>query len=124
MSTLVELILLLFFANVIAWFQIQGQFMNGQWQEWLSKDWVIILLGVPIGWMLWKAALMSYQYFGAVWNIRMIGFGFGTIIFGVMTWGILKELPGWHTIVSIVLAVAIIMLQFSNLTLKGNNGIQ
>jgi len=119
MSTLAELLLLLFFANIIAWFQIQGQFMDGSWKLWLSKDWVIILLGIPIGWMLWKAALMSYQYFGAVWNIRMIGFGLGTIVFGIMTWGILEELPGWHTIVSIVLAVAIIMLQFSNLTLKG-----
>jgi hypothetical protein len=48
----------------------------------------------------------------------MIGFGMGTFIFGVMTWGILKELPGWHTGISIILAVAIILLQFSNLSLK------
>jgi hypothetical protein len=118
MSKLVELMTLFTIANIIAWFQIQGQFMNGQWHKWLSKDWVVIVLGIPIGWMLWKAALLSYQYFGAVWNIRMIGFGLGTIIFGVMTWGILDELPGWHTVVSIILAVAIIMLQFANLSYK------
>ena len=52
---------------------------------------------------------------GAVWNIRMIGFGLGTFIFGVMTWAILDELPGWHTSISLVLAAAIIMLQFANL---------
>lgn len=118
MSTLVELITLFTIANVIAWFQIQGQFMNGQWNEWLSKDWVVVVLGIPIGWLLWKSALLSYQYFGAVWNIRMIGFGLGTVIFGVMTWGILDELPGWHTVVSIILAVAIIMLQFANVSYK------
>jgi len=119
MNTLVELFILLFFANVIAWFQIQGQFMVGSWHNWLSKDWVIIVLGIPIGWMLWKAALLSYHYFGgAVWNIRMIGFGFGTVIFGIMTWAILGELPGWHTIISVVLAIAIIMLQFANLPVK------
>jgi len=118
MNVLTQLLLLLLIANVIAWFQIQGQFMDGAWKLWLSKDWVVVILGIPIGWMLWKAALLSYNYFGAVWNIRMIGFGLGTIVFGVMTWVILDELPGWHTVISIVLAAAIIMLQFSNLTIK------
>jgi hypothetical protein len=118
MNIITQFIALLFIANIIAWFQIQGQFMSGAWGEWLSKDWVVIVLGVPIGWMLWKTAFLSYQYFGAVWNVRMIGFGMGTFIFGIMTWGILDELPGWHTGISIILAVAIIMLQFSNLTLK------
>ena len=118
MSILSQMFLLLLVANIIAWFQIQGQFMTGQWQEWLSKDWVVIILGVPIGWMLWKSAYLSFEHFGAVWNVRMIGFGFGTFIFGIMTWSILGELPGWHTGISLVLAAAIIMLQFSNLTIK------
>lgn len=116
MSVLAQMFLMLFVANIVAWFQIQGQFMTGQWQEWLSKDWVVIALGVPIGWLLWKSAHLSFEHFGALWNVRMIGFGFGTFIFGIMTWGILDELPGWHTGISLILAVAIIMLQFSNLT--------
>ena len=115
MSTVLKLVALLVIANVIAWFQIQGQFMKGSIALFFSKDWVVIVLGVPIGWMLWRSATLSYQYFGAVWNIRMIGFGLGTMIFGVMTWAILDELPGWHTGISLVLAAAIIMLQFANL---------
>ena len=84
MSVLAQMFLMLFVANIVAWFQIQGQFMDGAWGRWLSKDWVVVILGIPIGWMLWKAAFLSYQYFGAVWNIRMIGFGMGTFIFGIM----------------------------------------
>ena len=115
MSTMFKLVALLVIANIIAWFQIQGQFMKGSIAQLLSKDWIVVVLGIPIGWMLWRSATLSYQYFGAVWNIRMIGFGLGTFIFGVMTWAILDELPGWHTSISLVLAAAIIMLQFANL---------
>ncbi len=101
--------------NFLAWFQLQGQFMNGKISELMKQDWTVIILGVPIGWLFWRSATLSYEYFGAVWNIRLIGFGVGTAIFAVLTMAILKELPGWHSIISIILAVVIIMLQFANL---------
>jgi hypothetical protein len=118
MSLLVKLILLLFCANLLAWFQLQGQFIHGKLGQIFSKDLTIIIVGIPIGWMFWKCTSMSYEHFGAVWNLRMIGFGIGTIVFGIMTWLVLGEIPAWHTVISILLAAAIIMLQFSNLTLK------
>mgnify|MGYP001162309354 CR=1 FL=1 len=103
--------------NILAWFQLQGQFWkSSSLQHYFQKDWIVVLFGVPIGWMFWKAATHSYQYFGGVWNIRLIGFGVGTVIFGIMTMVLLRELPGWHTVVSIVLAATIIMLQFANLS--------
>ena len=117
-SDILQLLVYLLVANTIAWYQIQGQFLKGFWGKALSNDLIIILMGIPIGWLLWKAAAMSYVIFGGVWNIRMIGFGLGTLVFGVMTWSILGELPGWHTIISVILAVAIILLQFSNLNVK------
>ena len=118
MSQIATLLIYLVVANVIAWYQVQGQFLTGRAGEILNNDFIVILMGVPIGWLLWKAAFLSYTIFGGVWNIRMIGFGLGTVIFGIMTALILKELPGWHTIISIILAVAIILLQFSNLNIK------
>tara|TARA_B100000902_G_C27145537_1_gene830895 strand:+ start:395 stop:754 length:360 start_codon:yes stop_codon:yes gene_type:complete len=118
MNQITLLILYLVIANVFAWFQIQGQFLGGKLGQWLNNDIIVVLLGIPIGWLLWKAASLSYLIFGGVWNIRMIGFGLGTVIFGIMTWLILNELPAWHTIISIILAVAIILLQFSNLNIK------
>tara|TARA_R100001510_G_C7487112_1_gene96541 strand:- start:53 stop:412 length:360 start_codon:yes stop_codon:yes gene_type:complete len=118
MNQITTLIVYLIVANVIAWYQIQGQFLSGRIGQILNNDFIVILMGVPIGWLLWKAAFLSYNIFGGVWNIRMMGFGLGTVIFGIMTALILKELPGWHTIISIILAVAIILLQFSNLNIK------
>ena len=118
MNDITKLIVYLFVANIIAWYQIQGQFLTGKVGKFLNNDLTIIILGIPIGWMLWKSAALSYTIFGGVWNVRMIGFGMGTMIFGVMTWSILGEPPAWHTVVSILLAIAIILLQFSNITMR------
>ena len=118
MSDILKLVVYLVIANILAWYQIQGQFLVGKVGKILNNDLTIIILGIPIGWLLWKAAALSYVVFGGVWNIRMIGFGLGTLIFGIMTWGILGELPAWHTVVSIILAIAIILLQFSNITMR------
>jgi len=118
MKEIIRLVVYLALANIFAWYQIQGQFLDGKLGKFFNNDLVIIIVGVPIGWLLWKAAALSYIVFGGVWNIRMIGFGLGTMIFGVMTWGILGELPAWHTVVSIILALAIILLQFSNITMR------
>ena len=118
MKEIIRLVVYLALANIFAWYQIQGQFLGGKLGQWLNNGIIVVLLGIPIGWLLWKAASLSYLIFGGVWNIRMIGFGLGTVIFGIMTWLILNELPAWHTIISIILAVAIILLQFSNLNIK------
>ena len=53
-----------------------------------------------------------------MWNMRMIGFGVGTIIFGIMSYGILKEVPTTKTFICILLAVAIILIQITNVVDK------
>ena len=55
-----------------------------------------------------------YKCIGFIWNMRMIGFGIGTIIFGIMSYGILKEVPTMKTFICILLAVAIILIQVTN----------
>ena len=45
----------------------------------------------------------------------MIGFGVGTIVFGIMSWAILDEIPTLKTFICILLAVAIILIQVTNL---------
>jgi hypothetical protein len=44
----------------------------------------------------------------------LIGFGIGTLIFGIMTWTLIGEIPTLKTIVSLLLAVAIILIQITN----------
>ena len=46
--------------------------------------------------------------------MRLIGFGIGTLIFGIMTWTLIGEIPTLKTIVSLLLAVAIILIQITN----------
>ena len=45
----------------------------------------------------------------------MIGFGVGTIVFGIMSWLMLDEIPTLKTFICILLAIAIILIQVTNL---------
>ena len=58
---------------------------------------------------------MSYEHFGAFWNMRLAGFGMGTIIFGLLAWLLIGEIPTLKTIICILLALAIILIQVTNL---------
>jgi hypothetical protein len=55
------------------------------------------------------------EYFGKMWNMRMMGFGIGTIIFGILTWIFLSEIPSIKIMISLILALAIILLQITNI---------
>jgi len=72
------------------------------------------LFGFPVGMMYYYATKYSFMHFGFTWNIRMIGFGIGTIIFGIISWSMLKEVPTLKTLICILLAVAIILIQVTN----------
>ena len=73
------------------------------------------ILGIPVGYAFFMATKLCYEYFGFTWNMRMIGFGVGTIVFGIMSWAILDEIPTLKTFICILLAIAIILIQVTNL---------
>tara|TARA_S200002703_G_scaffold151060_1_gene150003 strand:- start:396 stop:758 length:363 start_codon:yes stop_codon:yes gene_type:complete len=117
MTKLVMAMVILVISNIFAWWQLNGQFYfkeNGIW-FWHNPMWMATVLGIPIGYMFWWSTKLSYEHFGTVWNIRMIGFGVGTIIFGILSWAFLEEIPTLKTIICILLAVAIILIQVTNL---------
>ena len=43
-----------------------------------------------------------------------MGFGVGTIVFGIMTWLLTSEIPTIKTFVCLLLATAIILIQITN----------
>ena len=99
--------------NIFAWFQLNGQFLkNGP--EWLKSKVFVFIIGAPIGLALWYATKWSYEHFGFTWNIRLIGFGLGTLVFGVMSWSILDEIPTLKTIICLMLAASIVLIQITN----------
>ena len=110
-------IILLVVANIMAFYQLNGQFVWKDTWFW-NNPWTTSLFGFPVGMMFFYATKFSYEHFGFIWNMRMIGFGVGTIIFGIMSYGILKEVPTLKTFICILLAVAIILIQVTNVVDK------
>ena len=47
--------------------------------------------------------------------MRLAGFGISTIIFGLLAWSLIGEIPTIKTMISLLLALAIILIQISNL---------
>jgi len=110
---LIYSVILLVLANIIAFYQLNGQFY---WKD--SAFWnngaLMSIVGIPVGYMFFLATKYSYMHFGFVWNMRMIGFGVGTIVFGIMAAMLLKEVPTLKTFICILLAIAIILIQVTN----------
>lgn len=102
-------LMLLCAAQAIAWFQINGQFVN----EWCKSHPIAMsLLGMPISYLM----IIGVKYVasateGAVWPGRLITFACGIIIFTLFTWLILGEAVSWKTAVSLLLTAGILMLQ-------------
>jgi len=47
--------------------------------------------------------------------MRLAGFGIGTLVFGIMAWSLIGEIPTMKTFVCLLLAVAIILIQVTNI---------
>ena len=107
-------LLMQFAGGVIAFFQLQG------WVVWPDKPFLrslswMYLTSLAIAPLFFYSTKMSYERFGAFWNMRLAGFGIGTIIFGVLAWALIGEVPTIKTIVCLLLAAAIILIQITNL---------
>lgn len=102
-----------FLASIIAFFQLQGHFV---WDKsWLKSIWFIYFTSILIAPLYWYSTKWSYEHFGALWNMRLAGFGIGTLTFGLLTWLLIGEVPTLKTIVCILLAASIILIQITNL---------
>tara|TARA_B100000287_G_scaffold399653_1_gene418165 strand:- start:1151 stop:1498 length:348 start_codon:yes stop_codon:yes gene_type:complete len=114
MNKLYLSLLMQFVGGVIAFFQLQG------WCVWPDKPFLrslswMYLTSLAIAPLFFYSTKMSYEHFGAFWNMRLAGFGIGTIIFGVLAWTLIGEVPTLKTIISLLLALAIILIQITNL---------
>ena len=110
MSKLWMGLIMSFIGHIIAWFHMQGQFKY----EWAKSWWWVIFGGIPISLCFFYGTKWYYEYFQNYWYVRPIGFGIGTLVFGVMTWLILNEVPDTRTIICLFLSVIIIILQLSH----------
>jgi multidrug transporter EmrE-like cation transporter len=109
MSKLVLGILLGSLAQVITFFQFQGQFKI----EWMKNNpFIVSLLGVPIAYLfLLSVKHMVTYYDGQLWPSRLIGFGIGMVIFIVMSKIWFNEDLSAKTLVCLALSTLIILIQ-------------
>jgi|TARA_A100001011_G_scaffold125626_1_gene132538 hypothetical protein len=100
--------------SIIAFVQLQG------WVVWPDKPflksiWWLYLTSLLIAPLFFYSTKWSYEHFGAFWNMRLAGFGVSTVVFGIMAWSMVGEVPTLKTIISLLLALAIILIQVTNL---------
>ena len=109
-NKLLIVLLFSFLGNVLAWLHMNAQF---KW-DWAKETWWIILGGVPISFLFYYSTRISYEHFGQYWAIRPLGFGMATITFGLLTGIFLHEAPSLKIWISLLLALAIVILNTSN----------
>ena len=102
------LILLYTVAQGLTWLQMNLQF-HYTWLQ--DKHWLLALFSLPIGYIFIKATTLCYNSFGNVWTGRLLGFSIGIVVFGILTELVFKEKLTTNTILSIILAIGIMVLQ-------------
>ena len=68
-------------------------------------------MGIPITYIFWYCTKIGYEGFGALWPVRFMGFATSMITFPILTYFYLGETIGLKTAVTIMLSVAIMIIQ-------------
>ena len=95
-------------AQIIAFFQLQGQ---SRWLWAKENAFILMFLGLPISFLYIKSTGLINDYTGQTWPGRLIGQSIGVIIFALLSWLIFKEPLTLKTIVCLVLALGILVIQ-------------
>ena len=96
--------------NILIWYQLNSQLV-WEWAKGTKSMWLMSLLGIPISLLFWWATKIGYQGFGNLWSVRFIGFATSMLTFPIMTWLYLGEVITLKTIITILLAIIIMILQ-------------
>ena len=102
--------LLFILANVLIWYQLNSQLV-WKWAEGYKSMWIMSLLGIPISLLFWLATKWGYMGFGNLWAVRWLTFGSSMLVFPLMTYFYLGEVITLKTLISIILALIIMILQ-------------
>ena len=99
-----------FLNNILIWYQLNSQLV-WEWAKGTKSMWLMSLLGVPISLMFWYATKIGYEGFGNLWAVRFMGFATSMLTFPIMTYLYLGEAITLKTLITILLAIIIMILQ-------------
>ena len=68
-------------------------------------------MGIPITDLFWLATKWGYQGFGTLWPVRFMGFATSMMTFPIMTYFYLGEAMSLKTLITLLLAIVIMILQ-------------
>jgi hypothetical protein len=96
-------------AQVITFMQLQGQM---KYSILKNNTWFVVLLGLPISYLF----MISVKHFvaaydGQIWPSRLIGFGIGVVVFGLMSHWLFKEPFTLKTLLCLGLGSLIVLIQ-------------
>lgn len=102
-------IILFLLAQLVTYFQLNGQF---KWDVFKNNQWVLSLIGIPLTLLYLNATKQIVTGFdGLLWPGRFIGFGCGMVVFAIGTYILFNEAINLKTLVSISLATILICIQ-------------
>lgn len=110
MNSLLLAFVLFFLGQSLIWFQSNGQFV---WPWFKEHPWTVsILFGTLASYVFIQATAVVVGYFdGALWPGRFIGFSSGIVVFALCTYMFLGEGINLKTVVSLLLAIALVCVQ-------------
>ena len=97
-------------ANILVWYQLNSQLV-WDWAKGSKSMWTMSLFGIPISLLFWLATKWGYMGFGNLWAVRWLTFGSSMLVFPLMTYFYLGEVITLKTLISIILALIIMILQ-------------
>lgn len=106
---LIQGTLLFLLGQTLVWHQINGQFIS----TWMKEHPLAVsFLGVPISFVYIYATQYLVEAFnGDMWPQRLIGFSMGMIAFAFLTWLHLNQGITLKTGITLILAIAIVLIQ-------------
>ena len=102
--------ILFFLNNILIWYQLNSQLV-WDWAKTSKAMWFSALLGIPISLLFWHCTKIGYEAFGNLWSIRFMGFATSMMTFPVLTYFYLGEVITLKTLITILLAITILILQ-------------
>ena len=103
-------IILFIVGNILVWYQLNSQLV-WDWAKGHKSMWIMSLLGIPISLLFWLCTKWGYLGFGNLWAVRWLAFGSSMLVFPLMTYLYLGETITIKTLISILLAIIIMILQ-------------
>jgi hypothetical protein len=99
---------LLFFAQIISWFQMFGQF---KWNFLRNNLLLVCVMGIPLSLMFFFSTKWGVEGFGNSWSLRIVQFVMGIIIFTFLNFQLLGESLNQKNLICLVLCFLILFIQ-------------